>query len=302
MAEVFQIPLSDGELLRGNKWTAQKALYNLTVITGMNEYSLRYAPFAEWMTAAGVNVWVLDAFGQGLNAESRERQQRWPEAAFTKQVAGLRKMVRLASKNGLPTYLMGHSMGSFMVQAFLEKYPNEIAGAVICGSNGGQGLLMKTGFRLSKLLVGKENRDEECPVLQKMGLGGYAKAVRDRETEFDWLSYDRENVRKYIDDPWCGQPNTGGFWQEFLKGMSGLWDRRNMRRVSPEERIFIIAGADDPVGRNGRGPKWLEKAYRKLGVKEVDLRLYKGMRHEVLREAEKEKVFSDILAFIRGRN
>ena len=116
MAEIFEVTLGSGESLKGWFWPAKEAVTNLTIITGMNEYAKRYAPFAEWMNGQHVNIWCLDAFGQGLNAPSQDMQERWPEGAFDKTVKAIHKMVRLASSNGLPTFLMGHSMGSFMVQ------------------------------------------------------------------------------------------------------------------------------------------------------------------------------------------
>ena len=112
MAQVFQVGIRSGETLKGWYWPAEDAVTNLTIITGMNEYAQRYAPFAEWMNQNHITVWCLDAFGQGLNAPSVELQERWPEGAFDKTVKAIYRMVRNASANGLPTYLMGHSMGS----------------------------------------------------------------------------------------------------------------------------------------------------------------------------------------------
>ena len=113
-----------------------------------------------------------------------------------------------------------------------------------------------------------------------------------------YFSYNEENVQKYIADPYCGHFNTGGFWREFLKEMAHLWDGKNMKKVSPEEKIFIIAGEEDPVGQNGKGPKWLEKKYKALGVKDVTLKLYPHARHEIHNEDIRETVYQDILDFI----
>ena len=301
MAEIFEVRIKSGESLKGWHWPAEEPVTNLTIITGMNEYALRYAPFAEWMNSHHINVWCLDAFGQGLNAPSVKLLERWPEGAFDKTVKALYQMVRLADANGLPTFLMGHSMGSFMVQAFLEKYPRSTSGIILCGSNGGQRSLMKTGYNIAKSIVLDHNWYEANPTLQNLGMGGFAKAVKDRETDFDWLSYNRENVQAYIDDPYCGQENTGGFWKEFLKGLSRIWENGEMMKISGREKIFIISGQDDPVGRMGKGPVWLWRKYRSLGITGAILKLYPNMRHEILNETDKEIVYKDILCFIQPR-
>ena len=111
MSEIFEVTIKSGETLKGWHWSAKDPVTNLTIITGMNEYAKRYEPFAEWMNAQHVNIWCLDAFGQGLNAPSEDMQERWPEGAFDKTVKAIMQMVKLASSNGLPTFLMGHSMG-----------------------------------------------------------------------------------------------------------------------------------------------------------------------------------------------
>ena len=298
MAEIFEVRIRSGELLKGWHWPADDAKTNLTIITGMNEYAYRYAPFAEWLIKNHVNVWCLDAFGQGLNAPSEDLQERWPTDAFRKNVTALRGMVGLASANGLPTYLMGHSMGSFMVQSFIERYPDCTSGIIICGSNGGQAGLMKTGYNLARVLVHDHNWYQPNTALQNLGLGGYAGAVKDRETDYDWLSYNKENVKRYIEDKWCGHYNTGGFWKEFLKGLSVLWDNKEMSGISTKENILIISGEDDPVGRMGKGPVWLWKKYRSLGITGAALKLYPRMRHEILNETDHMTVYRDILNFI----
>ncbi len=298
MAEKFEVRIASGEVLKGWHWPAQDARVNLTIITGMNEYALRYAPFAEWMNGKGVNVWCLDAFGQGRNAHSVDMQERWPEGAFKKNVEAIYRMTQLAAQNGLPTFLMGHSMGSFMVQSFLETYPEATSGIILCGTNGGQEKLMKAGYTLARNIVHDRNWYKENRTLQSMGMGNFAKAVKDRKTEYDWLSYNEENVQAYINDPWCGHWNTGGFWKEFLGGLSAIWGKKEMARISKKEKVFIIAGEDDPVGRMGKGPSWLYDKYRSLGIADTRLKLYPHMRHEILNETERETVYRDILDFL----
>lgn len=299
MAEQFEVRIKSGEILKGWHWPAVRAEMNLTIMTGMNEYALRYAPFAEWLNGQGVNVWCLDAFGQGLNAPSYDLQERWPMKAFRKNVQAIYRMTRLARRNGLRTFLLGHSMGSFMVQSFMERFPLATDGIILCGSNGGQALLMKTGYQLARSIVHDHNWYRENPTLQNMGMGSFARAVKDRKTDFDWLSYNEENVQAYINDPWCGHFNTGGFWKEFLGGLSKIWDKKEMEKISRQERVFIIAGQDDPVGRMGKGPEWLYKKYTSLGLEGTRLRIYPHMRHEILNETGKEAVYQDVLDFLR---
>ena len=155
MSNIFEVKLSDGTIMKGNAFPVENGKANLVWITGMQEYSKRYAGLAKWMNDHGINVWVLDHLGQGENAASVEDQQKWPEGAFAKIVEGLHLTILLAKENGLPTTQAGHSMGSFMTQARLERYPLDCEKTLIVGSNGGQAGLMSMGSLLAGILVNK---------------------------------------------------------------------------------------------------------------------------------------------------
>lgn len=296
--EEFEVQLPSGEVLKGYHWPAENAVANLTMITGMQEYAARYDRLGKYLNTRGINFWCLDALGQGRNVDSVENLQKWPKFGFSKNVDAVKLMVDLAKANGLPTTQMGHSMGSFITQSLIERYPHCADKVILCGSNGGQAGLMKFGFMTASLVVHRSNWDKPNGFLTSLSLGGYAKAVKNRKTDVDWLSYNEQNVQDYIKDPYCGHPNTGGFWVEFMRGMRDIWTKKAMSNISKDDNIFIIAGAEDPVGQNGKGPKWLLDAYKKYGVEKVELKLYEHMRHEIHNEDDYMTVYNDIAEFI----
>ena len=292
--EEFEVTLEDGSLMKGYFWKAENAKKNFVFITGMNEHVSRYDGMFRYFNSLGINVWGLDAIGQGRNVSSVEEQELWPEGAFSKNVEGIHKAILLAKENGLPTVQGGHSMGSFLTQGRLEAHPLDTEKTILIGTNGGQPCLMKMGYFLSKILVHKSNWDKPCPILDKLSLGGYSKAVKDRKTDLDWLSYDEDNLKAYNDDPYCGHQNSGGLWREFLRGMSQIWTKKNLAKIAKGERVYITAGMEDPVGQNGKGPKWLADKYKELGLKDVELKLYPKMRHEIHNETDKQTVWEDL--------
>ncbi|MCR5348871.1 MAG: lysophospholipase, partial [Bacilli bacterium] len=133
MAEVFEVMLPSGETLKGYFWPGKKPKANLTMITGMQEYAFRYDGMARYLNEKGINVWILDAFGQGLNANGTEDLEKWPVDAFAKTVDAIHLMTQMARENGLPTTQAGHSMGSFMTQSRLERYPHSSDRTLIIG-------------------------------------------------------------------------------------------------------------------------------------------------------------------------
>ncbi len=296
--EEFEVQLPTGEVLKGYFWPAEKPVANLTMMTGMNEHASRYDRLGQYLNTLGINYWCLDTFGQGRNAESIEHQERWPKWGFKLTVDAIKIMIDKAKENGLPTTQMGHSMGSFMTQSLIERYPHCADKIILCGSNGGQASLMNAGFTMARLLVHRNNFNRPNKTLSNLSLGGYSKAIKDAKTDLDWLSYNEKNVQDYIADPYCGHPNTGGFWLEFMRGMRLIWRKKELENISKDDDIFIVAGEDDPVGQFGKGPKWLHKTYKGLGIEKVELKLYPHMRHEIHNEDDYMTVYDDLANFI----
>ena len=296
--EVFSVKVGNW-VQKGNCWKAEPATSNLVFMTGMQEHSERYDHLARYLNDFGISVYVLDAVGQGLNAPRPEDQQKWFKGAFDTNVsAAHQKVMELKEETKLPTFIMGHSMGSFMTQRYLELFPDSADKVVIWSSNGPRRMKMACAYMLASILTNKRNWDKPSKFISNASFGSYARTVKNRKTDVDWLSYDEENVKDYIADPYCGAENTHGFWKEFLRGMNELYKKKNLKKVSKNEKILIVAGEEDPVGEMGKGPRRLKEMYEKLGVSNVTIFMFPHMRHEIHNETEKHlvyKVLSDFL-------
>lgn len=296
---IFTVKINDEFSLKGNDYLIENPKAHLLAITGMNEHSSRYETFAKELNAQGYSVSVLDHFGQGENSPNPDDQEKWPMGAWKMMLKALNCKVQELRKDQKPVYLMGHSMGSFAMQAYLENYPDTVDKIIIMSSNGKNNkLAINMGYRLSKMTTNQKNFDKEDKLMARMSLGPYIKSVKNREDDNDWLSFNKENVKNYNADPYCGHYNTHGFFLGFMTGLKELYKKKNLAKISKNEKILIVAGTEDPVGAFAKGPKSLEKMYRSLGVKDVTLILYPHMRHEILNEIDREKVVKDILAFL----
>ena len=296
--EAFSVKVGNW-VQKGNCWKAEPATSNLVFMTGMQEHSERYDHLARYLNDFGISVYVLDAVGQGLSAPRPEDQQKWFKGAFDTNVsAAHQKVMELKEETKLPTFIMGHSMGSFMTQRYLELFPDSADKVVIWSSNGPRRMKMACAYMLASILTNKRNWDKPSKFISNASFGPYARTVKNRKTDVDWLSYDEENVKDYIADPYCGAENTHGFWKEFLRGMNELYKKKNLKKVSKNEKILIVAGEEDPVGEMGKGPRRLKEMYEKLGVSNVTIFMFPHMRHEIHNETEKHlvyKVLSDFL-------
>ncbi|MCQ2772166.1 MAG: alpha/beta fold hydrolase [Bacilli bacterium] len=180
----FSLTLPNGKQWKGRSFPQDGATRNLLILTGMCEHAQRYKGFAEYLNSLGFNVYVLDAMGQGLNVDSPDNLQKVHEGDFEDNIeAAYIKLTELKDL-GLPSYLMGHSMGSFMTQYFIELHPNYADKVVLCGSNGGQAGLMSLSKVIAYFHVNKKNWDKPSHFIQNLVLGSYSKSIKKQENRF----------------------------------------------------------------------------------------------------------------------
>ena len=295
MACKLEIKLNNGTILKGWNWHSDHPKVNLVFIPGMAEYAYRFAPMMEYFTKNGIEVFSIDILGQGLNVSDPKDYECWPKDGFRMHVEAIHKLILLAKENGLPTVLMGHSMGSLLAQGRMEKYPLDVSKTILVGTNGGQRISMKMGYIFFKAFTNKRNWNKPAHKLQALGVNAFSKRIKNRRKKYDWISYNEENVDSFMADPQCAHDMTWGFLREFVKGLAKIWDKKEMKKISKDEKIYITSGEDDGHGRYGKGPKWLIKEYKKLGVREVRYKFYPNMRHEIHNEIGKEEVYLDLL-------
>lgn len=297
---LFSIKTINGDLLRGYSWIVDEPVGNFVIVTGMEEYAARYDNFAQFLNEHHYNVYCVDHYGQGLNSENGKKLGIVPPSFFSKSVRNISDIVKKVGKNKLPVIVFGHSMGSFITQDYVQRFSGQADKIIICGSNGPNGkLLFKLGAKMAKWTCKEKNKFEKGKFMEKLSVGAYAKSIKDPKTPVDWLSYNDENNEKYMKDPLCGYGSSRIFYREFLKGNARLYKKKFLKKIKSDNHILIIAGEDDPVGACGKGPKALYKMYTKLGVKDVELKIYPHMRHEILNEKEHQQVYDDVLQFIR---
>ena len=92
-------------------------------------------------------------------------------------------------------------------------------------------------------------------------------------------------------------PVLNGLAADMLKGGQEVWSAAGEARVPTGLPVLMISGAMDPVGGSGPGER-ARGANRALGVEDLTVRLYKGCRHELLNELNRDEVQAYILSWL----
>ena len=264
----------------------------------MAEHGARYARLARALAAAGYATYAHDHRGHGQSlSESHPLGHMANRDGWNRIVEDAHGVNReIARRHGrVPIIVFGHSMGSFVLQQLLFEHPDDAFAAVLSGSNGKPSKVAKLGKVVAALERARVGRSSPSPVMQKLTFGQYNKTFEPTRTDFDWLSRDPEEVDKYITDPLCGFPVTTQVWVDLLRALDRIADPRNVSKVSRRTPIYLIAGDRDPVGEFGKGMTRLHDAYERAGVFDVRLKLYRGARHELLNETNRDEVTGDLL-------
>ncbi|HBF7178208.1 TPA: lysophospholipase, partial [Clostridioides difficile] len=268
----------------------------IQIAHGMAETAQRYETFAKVLTKNGYIVYINDHRGHGKTAKIIENVGHLAEKeGFRCLVEDMYTLTNIIKKENedLPIYLFGHSMGSFASQRYIMDYSNNLSGLILCGSNGKQGIILNLAHLIINREIKKYGRRSKSNKINNLIFGGEI-IRRNEKTKFDWLSRDKEQVEKYINDPFCGVVCSCGFFYDLVQGLKEIEDKENLKKVPLDIPIYIISGDKDPIGKNGKGVLRLRDRYIKLGVKDVTCKLYKDGRHELLNEINREEVFEDI--------
>lgn len=271
---------------------------------GMAETAARYERFASTLTKHGYVVYANDHRGHGKTAGCLAKVGYLAEedgfAWIVKDMHQLTARIKKEYPNA-PVFLLGHSMGSFATQRYIMLFGKELKGAILSGSNGSAALLHHLGLLVASMEVRKNGRKAKSERMNQLSFGSYNNAFKPTRTEFDWLSRDEAEVDQYIEDPYCGDVFTAGFYYDFMKGLREIDKLENVKLVPKELPIYIFSGEKDPVGGAGKGVKKLYHTYRKCGVLDVSIKLYPEGRHEMLNELNRAEVTQDVVDWLNSK-
>ena len=279
------------------------------LVHGMCEHKERYVPFMEFLADNGYASIIHDHRGHGESVKSSDDLGYFYEGGYTAMIEDVKAVTLLAREEfswnvtgadkesgDLPLILFGHSMGSMAVRSFTKRYDCLIDGLVVCGSpsyNPG----LKIGKALARgymLIMGDRHRPS---LIQSIAFGAFNRKFRDEKSSNAWICSDPEIVSAYDADPHCNfQFTTDGFINLFSL-MEDAYGIKGWRKANPDLPIVFVSGEDDPCRINDRRFSMAVERMREAGYRDVQAMTYPRMRHEILNETGREKVWNDILAF-----
>ena len=275
----------------------------IAVSHGMIDHIGRYTRLIEALTARGYVFAGNDHLGHGKTAASADDFGYFADKDGYKFVVDdLKKMNDILRErfSGIPVFLLGHSMGSFMARLYAQKYCDTINGVIIHGT-GGRNPLLPVGRAfafINKTLFGAKRRAKAVTAL---AFGAYNKRFDKSEGMNAWLSREGALVADRAYDPYVQYIFTAAGYSDLFK-VIGLSNSAAHFKAYPKELpTLIMSGDSDPVGAYGRGVRFVHTRLLHAGIKDITCKIYEGARHELFNERNREEVFSDISDWIEKR-
>lgn len=274
----------------------------LLIVHGMCEHSGRYAEFAQFLANHGIAVATYDQLGHGKTVKTPDELGFFgiehPVQSLLKDVIIMADTLKDRYPN-VPHFILGQSMGSFIVRTVLKHHAHSFKGAVLMGSADASPL-SKLLLPLNNLLAKTAPKKRNTVFAEWMNKLLNSKLdTRISNSDFAWLSENISNIKAYEADPLTGFSFTNNGFLTLLTLMQTGLHKGWANTVTKEFPMLFVSGNNDPVGDMGKGVRRVVRKLQKQGFKNVNTRLYPNMRHEPLHEQHRNVVYRDILHWLR---
>lgn len=270
------------------------------VVHGMAEHIDRegYATFMTTLAENGYLAFGYNHIGHGDTARDDSelgfiaKRDGWK--LLVADVANAEREIKKDYPD-LPLYLMGHSMGSFIVRlAARDAKPCRL---IIMGT-GGPNPVAGVGAALAGMIKNFRGAHHVSPFIEKTAFGKYNERFADENDFYAWLSKDRAVREAYVAEKLCGFHFTVSAMQDLIVMNKKCNEKSWFASFDKTLPTLLVSGSEDPVGDYGEGVK---KVYEELKANgcDVTLRLYDNCRHEILNDTSRADTTNDILNFIK---
>lgn len=272
----------------------------LQIVHGMTEHMGRYGELSKYLNQEGVAVVGFDLRGHGINGAGMAcasfGEDGWDETLADIHLLHCSLKEKYADAKH---YLLGFSLGSFLVREYFSIYENHgFAGTIIMGTGQQPAFVLSAIMAIVKGEIKKVGHDNTTDLVRNLSFGTYNKKFSPNRTKADWLCSDERELDKYIADSLSKEDISAGLFWQLLASMKRTADKNTYRKWNKNMPILLLSGENDPVGDSGKGVRLVEKSMKNAGLVNVTMKLYPGARHDILHE-ETYGVANDVFQAIK---
>ncbi len=253
-------------------WSEVEPKAAVFIIHGLGEHSGRYERLVEALSPRGFQFIAIDLPGFGKSGGKRGHIERFEH--YYEDIEHALKNIHYPGIEGIPMFLLGHSMGGLIGFHVALQYKKYFKGVI----------LSAPVFQLTmevpglKTFIGK--------VFSKL----FPALTQPNGLDPAWLSHDTQIVEKYKQDPLVHNKISFRLFTEMLQAM------KDAQELAPNFPLplLLIQGSDDLIVH----PDGAGKIFEKIRLQDKKLLIYDGFYHESFNERDSAVVFDDLERWI----
>ena len=293
----YSFMADDGKVIYSSKWETENPKGIVQIIHGMSEHVGRYDEFARYLNSRGYLVAGEDHRGHGKTSGDPDRlgyfadSDGWNRVIKDNVILGQRLK---AENQDLPFYIIGESMGSFILRKLIVDYPEGIDKIILLSGGDLPNLQVYALSVLVKILGIFFSKKSKSRLMDKLSYSKLNDQFAPGKTGFEWITRDEHEIEKFIADPFCGFISTIGFYDDFAYGMRYLKKDIAYKKMPKYVPILFYSGDKDPLGHNGEYINEIAERYIKFGCTKVEEKFNVGGHHASLHEINRDEVFKTL--------
>ncbi len=244
----------------------------LAIVHGMGEHSGRYRNVADALVPEGYAVHGFDLRGAGRSPGQRGHIDSWSQ--FRDDVGAFLRAVGEHDEQGVPLFLMGHSMGGLIVLDYVLRRPAGLAGTIVSAPG------------LEPLGVAKSWMVTLAKVLTRV----WPSFSLDVKLEAATISRDPAVVEAYRQDPLCHSKGSVRWGTESLAAIE--WIKAHPGDI--EIPILMVHGSGDRLVSAAGTSAFLDA----VTFPDKEIHIYQGGYHEPHNDIHREQVLADYRSWL----
>ncbi len=269
------------------------------ILHGMCEYKERYLDFIKYLNDNGYICVINDMLGHGENVNFFKELGYFGNDG-DKRVIESSHAVTVYIKNNfpdLPLILLGHSMGSLIARALLKRYDDDYDKVILTGSPSNR-FGKRAGLFFADLLSLILDEKKTNILLDGLVMGTYFLKYKDEKLKNSWICTDVDVVNEFNENMYSNFTFTINGYYTLLSIVCDVYSKRKWAMKNKRMPIIFLAGKGDPCIVDEKSFYKSVGMLKDLGYRHVEAGLYDNMRHEILNEKDKMRVYKDIVSWI----
>jgi alpha-beta hydrolase superfamily lysophospholipase len=244
----------------------------IMLVHGLNEHSGRYINVASEITPEGYPIYAIDHRGHGKSSGKRAYVKRFED--FLDDLRTFYLNIVRKEAEGKPIFILGHSMGSFITMNYVRLYQEGLSGMILSGSGSKTTVSASLQFFAKILSFITPTIAIELPF------------------EEEWITRDKEEIKKYDEDPLCGTKTTFRLGAEINK-----WIKIGFKNVDQIKIPTLLQRGSADQSFDG-----IDELFEKIGAEDKSLKIYEGLKHEIYNELidDRKIVLKDLLNWLNN--